>query len=97
MFSDLQVFTTVRYGQTEMCMMIYQGSNPVASRNKLLGQIQLLGLTPAPVGVPRVKVSLRRASSGGAILLNNGAQSAELYIFCSKRDSGDPHAPLLRN
>lgn len=36
--------------------MIYEGSNPVASRNKLLGQFQLINVPPAPVGVPRVKV-----------------------------------------
>ena len=59
MFCDFQVFTTVHNGQTEMCMMIYQGSSSVASRNKLLGQFQMLGLAPAPVGIPRVKVNLR--------------------------------------
>jgi molecular chaperone DnaK (HSP70) len=52
----VQVFTTVHDNQTEMVMMIYQGANPVASSNKLLGQFQLLRLAPAPVGVPRVKV-----------------------------------------
>ena len=37
--------------------MIYEGSNPVASQNRLLGQFQLVKLPPAPARVPRVQVN----------------------------------------
>lgn len=54
----MQTFTTVRDDQTEMCLMIYEGSFPKASKNRLLGQFQLVNIPPAPVGVPRVQVNL---------------------------------------
>lgn len=38
--------------------MLYQGESPVASRNKLMGQFHLVGLPPAPVGVPQIEVRL---------------------------------------
>ena len=53
---SLQTFTTVHDGQTEMSFMIYEGSNPVASENRLLGQFKLAQVPPAPFGLPKVKV-----------------------------------------
>lgn len=52
----MQTFTSVRDGQTEMCLMIYEGDSAVASKNRLLGQVQLVNIPAAPVGVPRVQV-----------------------------------------
>ena len=52
-----QTFTTIKDNQEEMCLMIYQGSSPVASQNRLLGQFQLVKLPPAPARVPRVQVT----------------------------------------
>ena len=52
----VQTFTTVHNSQSEMCMMIYEGSKPVASQNCLLGQFKLERVPAAPVGVPKVKV-----------------------------------------
>ena len=54
----MQIFTTVHPGQTEVCLMLYQGESPVASRNKLMGQFHLVGLPPAPVGEPQIEVRL---------------------------------------
>lgn len=44
--------------------MLYQGESPVASRNKLMGQFHLVGLPPAPVGVPQIEASLCCLSLG---------------------------------
>ncbi|KAK9814132.1 hypothetical protein WJX72_001080 [[Myrmecia] bisecta] len=52
-----QIFTTVHPNQAEMCMLIYQGDNPQASRNQLLGQFQLTGLPPGHVGAAQIEVS----------------------------------------
>ena len=52
----MQIFTTVHPGQRDVCLMLYQGESPVASRNKLMGQFHLVGLPPAPVGVPQIEV-----------------------------------------
>ncbi len=53
----MQIFTTVHPGQREVCLMLYQGESPVASRNKLMGQFHLVGLPPAPIGEPQIEVS----------------------------------------
>ena len=63
----MQIFTTVHPGQRDVCLMLYQGESPVASRNKLMGQFHLVGLPPAPVGAPQIEAcpssSPRSASS----------------------------------
>ena len=51
-----QIFTTVHSNQNEMCMLIYQGDAPQASRNQLLGQFQLTGLPPSHVGAAQIEV-----------------------------------------
>ena len=52
----MQVFTTVHPGQADVGLLLYQGDAHVASRNRLLGQFHLVGLPPAPVGVPQIEV-----------------------------------------
>ena len=54
--APLQVFTTVHPGQSELAILMYIGESHVASRNRLLGQFHLVGLPPAPVGVPQIEV-----------------------------------------
>ena len=53
-----QIFTTVHDGQTELCVLIYSGDSAKASKNRLLGQFQLVNLPPAPYGVPQIEVSI---------------------------------------
>ena len=53
----LQIFTTVHNGQEELCVMIYAGDSNTASRNRLLGQFQLVNVPPARVGEPQIEVS----------------------------------------
>ena len=53
----VQVFTTVHPGQTDVAVMLYQGESHSASKNKQLSQFHLVGLPPAPVGVPQIEVS----------------------------------------
>ena len=53
----LQIFTTVHDGQTELCVLIYSGESNKASKNRLLGQFQLINLPPAPYGVPQIEAS----------------------------------------
>ena len=51
----VQIFTTVHNGQTELCVLIYAGESQKASKNRLLGQFQLINLPPAPVGEPQIE------------------------------------------
>merc|ERR1712165_76747 len=52
-----QVFSTAADGQTQVEIKVYQGEREMAAANKLLGQFQLVGIPPAPRGVPQVEVT----------------------------------------
>ena len=50
-----QVFTSAHKGQQEMSLLLCQGNDCCASRNKLLGQFHLRGFQPAPAGTPKIE------------------------------------------
>ncbi len=52
-----KVFTTAEDGQTEVEVRIYQGERSIASQNHLLGSFRLMGIAPAPRGVPQIEVA----------------------------------------
>ena len=51
-----QVFSTAADGQTQVDIKVHQGEREMAADNKLLGQFKLVGIPPAPRGVPQVEV-----------------------------------------
>ncbi|GAU92145.1 HSP70-2 [Ramazzottius varieornatus] len=59
-----QVFSTAADGQTQVEIKVYQGEREMASGNKLLGQFQLVGIPPAPRGVPQVEVTFDIDANG---------------------------------
>ena len=52
-----QVFSTATDGQTQVELKVHQGEREMAVDNKLLGQFQLVGISPAPSGAPQIEVS----------------------------------------
>lgn len=52
-----QVFSTAADNQTAVTIRVFQGERPMAQDNKLLGQFDLVGIPPAPRGVPQIEVS----------------------------------------
>ncbi|MFP4403023.1 MAG: molecular chaperone DnaK [Candidatus Woesearchaeota archaeon] len=52
-----QVFSTAADNQTAVTIRVFQGERPMANDNKLLGQFDLVGIPPAPRGVPQIEVS----------------------------------------
>ncbi|HOI19222.1 MAG TPA: molecular chaperone DnaK [Candidatus Woesearchaeota archaeon] len=52
-----KTFTTATDNQTAVTIKVFQGERPMAEDNKLLGQFDLIGILPAPRGVPQVEVS----------------------------------------
>ena len=52
-----KVFSTAADGQTQVQITIGQGEREMAKDNKVLGQFQLVGLPPAPRGVPQIEVT----------------------------------------
>ncbi|KPM10172.1 Retinal guanylyl cyclase 2 [Sarcoptes scabiei] len=59
-----QVFSTAADGQTQVEIKVYQGEREMASNNKLLGQFSLIGIPPAPRGVPQIEVTFDIDANG---------------------------------
>merc|ERR1711957_746929 len=65
-----QVFSTAADNQTVVGIKVFQGEREMAADNKLLGQFDLVGLPPAPRGVPQIEVSFDIDANG---VVNVGA------------------------
>ena len=59
-----QVFSTAADNQTEVTVKVLQGEREMAADNKLLGEFNLVGIPPAPRGVPQIEVSFDIDASG---------------------------------
>ena len=59
-----QVFSTAEDGQTAVTIRVFQGEREMAADNKLLGQFDLVGIPPAPRGVPQVEVAFDIDANG---------------------------------
>ncbi|PLV57362.1 molecular chaperone DnaK [Thermotoga sp. SG1] len=59
-----KIFTTVEDGQTEVEIRVYQGERPIARENIFLGSFKLVGIPPAPRGVPQIEVTFDIDSDG---------------------------------
>jgi len=59
-----QVFSTAADGQTQVEIKVHQGEREMASDNKQLGQFTLVGIPPAPRGVPQVEVTFDIDANG---------------------------------
>merc|ERR1712180_282770 len=59
-----QVFSTAADGQTQVELKVHQGEREMAADNKALGQFQLIGIPPAPRGVPQIEVTFDIDANG---------------------------------
>lgn len=59
-----QVFSTAEDGQTAVTIRVFQGEREMAADNKMLGQFDLMGIPPAPRGVPQVEVTFDIDANG---------------------------------
>ncbi len=59
-----QVFSTADDNQTAVTIRVFQGEREMAADNKMLGQFDLMGLPPAPRGVPQVEVTFDIDANG---------------------------------
>jgi molecular chaperone DnaK len=59
-----QVFSTADDNQSAVTIRCFQGERPMASDNKLLGQFDLVGIPPAPRGVPQIEVTFDIDANG---------------------------------
>ena len=59
-----EVFSTAADSQTTVEVKVYQGERSMAAHNRLLGVFQLVGIPPAPRGVPQVEVTFDIDANG---------------------------------
>src|SRR5256884_7347795 len=59
-----QVFSTAADNQPAVTIRVFQGEREMASDNKLLGQFDLVGIPPAPRGVPQIEVTFDIDANG---------------------------------
>ncbi len=59
-----RVFTTVADNQSKVEVHVLQGEREIAAHNKSLGRFELVGIPPAPRGVPQVEVTFDIDSNG---------------------------------
>jgi molecular chaperone DnaK len=59
-----EIFSTAADNQTNVEVHVLQGERPMARDNRTLGKFQLVGLPPAPRGVPQVEVSFDIDANG---------------------------------
>ena len=66
-----QVFSTAEDNQNAVTIRVFQGEREMASDNKLLGQFDLVGIPPAPRGLPQIEVTFDIDANG---IVNVGAK-----------------------
>ena len=59
-----QVFSTAEDGQAAVTIRVFQGERSMAADNKMLGQFDLVGIPPAPRGMPQIEVVFDIDSNG---------------------------------
>jgi len=59
-----EVFSTASDSQTQVEIHVLQGERPMASDNRTLGKFHLVGIPPAPRGVPQVEVTFDLDANG---------------------------------
>ena len=58
------MFSTAQDNQTAVTIRVFQGEREMAADNKLLGQFDLVGIPPAPRGVPQIEVTFDIDANG---------------------------------
>ena len=59
-----QIFSTAEDNQSAVTIRVFQGEREMAADNKLLGQFDLVGIPPAPRGMPQVEVTFDIDANG---------------------------------
>ena len=59
-----QIFSTAADGQTAVSIQVLQGEREMASQNRVLGRFDLVGIPPAPRGIPQIEVAFDIDANG---------------------------------
>ena len=77
-----QVFSTAEDGQTAVTIRVFQGEREMAADNKLLGQFDLVGIPPAPRGMPQIEVTFDKQRAG------HSHSGQRRFVRCRHRQDG---------
>ncbi|MFQ5998384.1 MAG: molecular chaperone DnaK [Candidatus Bathyarchaeia archaeon] len=95
-----QIFSTAADFQTAVTINVLQGERPMASDNVSLGQFNLVGIPPAPRGVPQIEVSFDIDANGilhvNAKDLGTGKEQ-KIDITASKKLSDEEIKRLVKD
>jgi molecular chaperone DnaK len=83
-----QVFSTADDNQNAVTIRVFQGEREMAADNKMLGQFDLMGIPPAPRGVPQIEVTFDIDANG---IVNVSGQGQG-----HRQGAADPHPGLRR-
>ena len=84
-----QVFSTAEDNQNAVTIRVFQGEREMAADNKLLGQFDLVGIPPAPRGVPQIEVTFDIDANG--IVNVSGVRQGD------RQGAVDPHPGVWRS
>ena len=88
-----QIFSTAADNQTAVTIRVGQGERPMFADNKVLGQFDLVGLPPAPRGIPQVEVTFDIDANGilhvGAKDLGTGKEQSIRITAPNKLSEGE--------
>src|SRR4029453_13490654 len=94
-----QVFSTAADNQSAVTIRVFQGEREMAADNKLLGQFDLVGIPPAPRGVPQIEVTFDIDANGivhvGAKDLGTGKEQS-IQITASSGLSKDEIEKMVK-
>ncbi len=83
-----QVFSTAEDSQNAVTIRVFQGEREMAADNKMLGQFDLVGIPPAPRGVPQIEVTFDIDANGIVNVVGQGQGH--------RQGAADPHPGLRR-
>ena len=66
-----KIYSTAENNQSAVTIRVFQGEREIAEHNKLLGQFNLEGIPPAPMGMPQIEVTFDIDANG---IVNVSAQ-----------------------
>jgi molecular chaperone DnaK len=91
-----QTFSTAEDNQTAVTIRVFQGERELAADNKFLGQFDLVGIPPAPRGVPQIEVTFDIDANGIVNVSAKDKQSGKEQTIRIQASGGLSEADIQR-